>query len=150
MYSHVLVPLDGSKLAEQVLPHVRALAQHDPGLQITLLLSVSPHNHAIPAPDGGMFDHFFDAQAEIVAARRYLRALADELQTEGIGVMLEVSKQPAAEAILSYVRKHGIDLIAIATHGRGGISRWVFGSVTQKVIEAARMPVLVIRPKAAA
>jgi nucleotide-binding universal stress UspA family protein len=149
MYSHVLVPLDGSKLAEQVLPHVRALAQQDTGLQITLLLSVSPHNHATLAPDSGMFDRFFDAEAELVAARRYLRAVADELQLEGIGVLLEVSKQPAAESILTFARTHGVDLIAIATHGRGGLGRWVFGSVTQKVIEAARVPVLVIRPKAA-
>jgi nucleotide-binding universal stress UspA family protein len=52
----------------------------------------------------------------------------------------------AAEAILDYTEQHKVDLIAIATHGRSGVSRWVFGSVTQKVIQAAPVPVLVIRP----
>jgi nucleotide-binding universal stress UspA family protein len=54
---------------------------------------------------------------------------------------------PAAEAILDYAEAQHADLIAIATHGRSGISRFVFGSVTQKVVQTAPVPVLVIRPK---
>jgi len=80
-------------------------------------------------------------------ARAYLELVAAPLRSEGYTVNVEVSTMPAAEAILDYAESQHADLIAIATHGRSGISRWVFGSVTQKVIQAAPVPVLVIRPR---
>jgi nucleotide-binding universal stress UspA family protein len=73
--------------------------------------------------------------------------IANRLQADGYHVALHISRLMAAEAILDYTEHHHVDLIAIATHGRSGVSRWVFGSVTQKVIQASHVPVLVIRPE---
>jgi nucleotide-binding universal stress UspA family protein len=81
-------------------------------------------------------------------AEAYLDGVADTFRAEGYTVNTEVSAMPAAEAILDYAEAQHADLIAIATHGRSGISRFVFGSVTQKVVQTAPVPVLVIRPKA--
>lgn len=149
MYRHILVPLDGSDLAEQILPHVRMLAAIDPQTTITLLRSVPPI-FPVSAEYSGVF---ISADEQISAlqqeARSYLDKIAADLRTDGYTVELEVSELPAAEAIVDYAEHHQVRLIALATHGRSGLSRWVFGSVTQKVLHATTLPVLVVRPKAA-
>ncbi len=147
MYRHILVPLDGSPLAEQVLPHVKALASLEPGARVTLLRAV-PTVYPTTIDYSGMLPPVGDILPELeLEARNYLDSIARSLQAEGLNVKLELSLLPAAEAIIDYAENHKVDLIAIATHGRSGISRWVFGSVTQKVVQATPVPVLVIRPK---
>lgn len=147
MYSHVLVPLDGSSLAEQVLPHVRALPINQPDACITLLMSVSPYEHPQLAHGESVFVHPTAPNTERHHAQRYLNEIAHHLQAEGYRVSIEISNRKAEDAIVEYASLHNVDLIAIATHGRSGISRWLFGSVTQKVLQAAAVPVLVIRPR---
>ncbi|GAB4435785.1 MAG: universal stress protein [Chloroflexi bacterium OHK40] len=147
MYRHILVPLDGSPLAEQVLPHVHALAANEGTTRITLLRAVPPV--FTPSVD---YTGMLASSAEVFEtmeqeARDYLERIAAEFRAEGYTVRTEVSALPAAEAILDYAESEHADLIAIATHGRSGIGRWVFGSVTQKVVQAAPVPVLVVRPK---
>lgn len=145
MYKHILVPLDGSPLAEQVLPHVESLAQHSPGADVTLLMSLPSDNMAHP----GIFSHEDQRnEGEYQKMRDYLKGIASNLQLSGFGTSIHISDKPAAAAIIDYAEQHPIDLIVIATHGRSGIGRWVFGSVTQKVMQAARIPVLVVRPRA--
>lgn len=150
MYHHILVPLDGSRLAEAVLPHVQACASLDTETQITLLQSV-PYTHAPTIEFGGMYSHAISAAEEIsrarAAAHDYLTGIADVLRSEGFRVQVEVSHQHAAEAIVDFVGQHHVDLVAIATHGRNGLSRWILGSVTQKVIQVSPVPVLVVRPR---
>ncbi len=147
MYSHILVPLDGSKLAEHVLPHVTLLAGVQEGVRVTLLRAVptiyplsSEWTGAVPLviEEGLMAAHN--------EAREYLEHIAGDLQAAGLHVQIEVSTQPAADAIIDYVEQHGVKLIMIATHGRSGLGRWVFGSVTQKVLHTAEVPVLVVPP----
>lgn len=151
MYRHILVPLDGSALAEQVLPHVQSLAKGSPNSRITLLRAV-PITNLATAEFAGMYTGALSPAEEIAqaeaAAYDYLNAIASVLQSEGYRVATEVSKLSAAESIVDFAEKHNVDLIAIATHGRSGFSRWIFGSVTQKVVQASPVPVLVIRPKA--
>ncbi|MGQ9927883.1 MAG: universal stress protein [Chloroflexaceae bacterium] len=148
MYRHILVPLDGSALAEQVLPHVRDLAAHEGTMKITLLRAVPPVFTSSVDYSGMLAASTADDQESLESeARAYLERIAAPLRNEGYTVNVEVSTMPAAEAILDYAESQRADLIAIATHGRSGISRWVFGSVTQKVIQAAPVPVLVIRPR---
>lgn len=150
MYRHILVPLDGSPLAEQVLPHVHALAANEGTTRITLLRAVPPIFTTSVDYSGMMAVTSSDALATLEAeARAYLERVASEFRAEGYTVRIEVSAMPAAEAILDYTESQHADLIAIATHGRSGISRWVFGSVTQKVVQACPVPVLVVRPQAA-
>lgn len=145
MYRHILVPLDGSHLAEQVLPHIHNILRQAGGTQITLLRSVRPDY--VPTFE---FDMMYTDELLIheKAARDYLDQIASTLLSAGYRVSIEVSYQPPADAILDFAQEHGVDLIAIATHGRSGINRWVFGSVTQKVIQASPVPVPVIRPQA--
>lgn len=150
MYRHILVPLDGSLLAEQVLPHIHALAANEGTTKITLLRAVPPVFTTSVDYSGMLATTAADALETLEdEARDYLTRIAAEFRAEGYNVAIEVSAMPAAEAILDYAEAQKADLIAIATHGRSGISRWVFGSVTQKVVQAAPVPVLVIRPKAA-
>lgn len=149
MYRHILVPLDGSELAEQVLPHVHALAANEGTTRITLLRAVPPIFTTSVDYSGMLATSTSDTLATLEAeARDYLERIAAQFRAEGYTTRLEVSAMPAAEAILDYADSQHADLVAIATHGRSGISRWVFGSVTQKVVQACPVPVLVVRPTA--
>lgn len=146
MYHHILVPLDGSELAEQVLPHVKMLASLEQNATVTLLRAVFPiypitteYSGVLPAA----IDELAASQDE---AQMYLDDKASMLFSEGYNVEVVISNLPAAEAIIDYTEKHQVNLIAIATHGRSGLSRWVFGSVTQKVIQATHVPLLVVHP----
>lgn len=148
MYRHILVPLDGSALAEQVLPHVHAIATNEGTVRITLLRAVPPIFTTSVDYSGLMATTTADAMETLEAeARDYLDRIGTEFRAEGYMVQIEISNLPPADAVLDYAESQKVDLIAIATHGRSGISRFVFGSVTQKVVQAAPVPVLVIRPK---
>lgn len=147
MYRHILVPLDGSALAEQVLPHVHALAANEGTTKITLLRAVPPI-FATSVDYSGMLATTTEVITQMEQeALDYLQHIAKQFQSEGYEVHTEISSLPPAEAIIEYAENHNIDLIVIATHGRSGLSRWVFGSVTQKVVQVAPTPVLVIRPR---
>jgi nucleotide-binding universal stress UspA family protein len=148
MYRHILVPLDGSPLAEQVLPHVHALAANEGTTKITLLRAVPPIFTTSVDYSGMLATTAADALETLEdEARAYLDNIANQFRAEGYSVQVEISAMPAAEAILDYADSQHADLVAIATHGRSGISRWVFGSVTQKVVQNCPVPVLVIRPR---
>ncbi|WP_322822658.1 universal stress protein [Chloroflexus sp.] len=147
MYHHILVPLDGSELAEQVLPHVHALAANEGTTKITLLRAVPPI-FTTSVDYSGMLATTTEAITQMEQeALDYLQHIAKQFQSEGYQVHTEISALPPAEAIIEYAENHNVDLIVIATHGRSGLSRWVFGSVTQKVVQVAPTPVLVIRPR---
>ena len=147
MYRHILVPLDGSPLAEQVLDHVHRFAASEGTREITLLRAVPPV--LSPAIDySGIFPSSTDPLAALEReALDYLDGVARPFRIEGYTVHTMVTTMPAAEAIINHAEGEHADLIVIATHGRSGLSRWVFGSVTQKVVQVAPVPVLVIRPK---
>ncbi|MGQ9526966.1 universal stress protein [Chloroflexus sp.] len=147
MYRHILVPLDGSALAEQVLPHVHALAANEGTTKITLLRAVPPI-FTTSVDYSGILATTTEAITQMEQeALDYLQHIAKQFQSEGYEVHTEISALPPAEAIIEYAENHNVDLIVIATHGRSGLNRWVFGSVTQKVVQVNPTPVLVIRPR---
>jgi nucleotide-binding universal stress UspA family protein len=142
MYHKVLVPLDGSKLAECVLPHVKAIAAGCGIREVVLLRVVEPLQPGTPlAVD-------FDAvqKAGLKAVEEYLAKIKAELSKEGTNVEAKVLTGRPAETITDFARHSKVDLIAIATHGRSGVSRWVFGSVAARVVHSSSAPVLLIRP----
>lgn len=147
MYSHILVPLDGSSLSEQALLHARALAEANPQTKITLLRAVPPVYPTVI--EFGVVHHPVVMEEEIRRAEEgvqaYLGAIARELESLGITVATELSRLDPADAIVEFAEHHNVDLIAMATHGRSGIGRWLLGSVTQKVLQGATVPVLVVR-----
>lgn len=170
----ILVPLDGSVLAESVLPHVEAVAEQRGGelLEIVLLrvceladMAFKPpaSYHLIPdlipglnpAPTGPA-NRQKDIEQEITKCKevnqKYLAKVAKRLETVGLKVRTEVlvSKTPLeakpADEILDYANRTATNLIIMATHGRSGLSRWAYGSVAERIVYGGNTPVLLIRP----
>ena len=147
MYRNVVILLDGSELAESVLPHVAEVIR-DRGSCVHLL-SVAPSPRGI-AP-AGVDVHSFSADVPEERSRiqqeliEYLRTVARKLEPVAADVWLAVRHGRPAEEILAFVGDVGADLIAMSTHGRSGISRWVFGSVADRVLRGATCPVLLVR-----
>lgn len=142
-YERVLVPLDGSPLAEAVLPFAEKLAGPVDS-ELLLLRVVEPLAPAaalaaagVPAPD-----ELFLRQVE---ARRYLDEVARRLGDKGLRVRTLLGHGPAASEIVAVAKAERADLIAMSTHGRGGLGRLLFGSVAEAVLRAAPVPVLMVR-----
>lgn len=143
----ILVPLDGSTLAEQILPYARKLAAlFDAEL---LLLRVVD---ALIVPQGMPYAELYRLDDDTLAqqhtdATAYLERVAAQLRTWGSRVSAQViSAETPALAILDIARSGGADLIAVATHGRGGLARMVMGSVADKLLRGCSLPMLILRP----
>jgi nucleotide-binding universal stress UspA family protein len=143
MYKKILVPLDGSKLAECVLPHVKAIGKGC-GIEKVVLLRVvePPPAEAPPALD-------FQAlqKAGVTTAEYYLAETKAGLSKEGLNVEATVLTGKPADTITEFAQSNKVDLIALATHGRSGITRWVFGSVADKLLRSCSVPMLLIKPE---
>lgn len=143
MYQKVLVPLDGSPLAECVLDHVKSLATIGQIKELLLLGVVElPPEWAKEGPD---FDKFQDAH--IAETKTYLTKVREGLVGEGISevsVLVLVGKP--ADLITEAASREGVVLIAIATHGRTGLGKWMLGSVAYKVMRHSQVPVFMVRP----
>lgn len=143
MYKRILVPLDGSALAEAALAHAQQLARCFDGEVILLRAVVSPYT--IVAPDLVLAGQGIDQEVVQQQAEQYLDAQADQVAALGIAVQTVICPGPVAEAILDHARSLDVDVIVMSTHGRGGVSRWVYGSVADRVLQAAPCPVLLVR-----
>ena len=146
MYKKILVPLDGSDLAECVLPHVESIAKGC-GVEEVIFLRVAEPSRQVCAFDGCISQEIInsvDADSK-AAAENYLSQLVKGTRYDGVSVKPEVITGTPAESIADYVTKNSIDLIVIATHGRSGISRWAWGSVADRVLRSACVPVLMVR-----
>ena len=140
LFRRVLVPLDGSSVADQVLDHVMSLGT--PDVTVYVLLTV-----VVPATETTVFAGAPDDVQQRETALSYLDAVADELRKgEALVEVLVISHAHAAQAILDTAHEQQVDLIALSTHGRGGMSRVMQGSVADKVVRGATVPVLVYRP----
>jgi nucleotide-binding universal stress UspA family protein len=148
----MLVPLDGSDLAELVLPHVQALASSEggPGAEVVLVGVCEPLVlPVVTAPETSV--NWGTAADEYVAkskncSEKYLSRVQRELAAAGIKVSLEVLVGDPATEIIDYAGKKQVNLVVMATHGRSGIGRWAYGSVTHKVLHGASCPILMVRP----
>lgn len=139
MLAHLLVPLDGSRLAESALPAVLTLAKRL-GARITLLHVVE---RAAPATVHG--DRHLTAREE---AASYLAGVVSWLAERGVGaeVRVEPDGGDVAERIASRAAEDGADLVVLCTHGRGGLRGLVFGRVAQQVLQRGHVPVLLVQP----
>lgn len=141
----VLVPLDGSPLAETVLPRVTDLARRL-SLRILLVRVVSPL-HVF------WIDHYpiglEEAEKEIEAqAVEYLETMAEALRKEGLEVEPRMLTGHPAAAIIDFANETPHDMIALATHARSGIDRWILGSVAETLVRGTGDPVLIVPPQA--
>ena len=145
MYEEILVPLDGSPLAEGALPHARALSKAFDA-RITLLCVIEPvEMYSQPGMIGPIVSVSMDVKEESENLKRYLDKIADDLKKEGIEARTVVKEGDAASEICDYADQNHEDIIVMSTHGRSGIQRWVYGSVADKVLRSANLPVLLIR-----
>ncbi len=140
MIDHILVPLDGSALAECVLPHVLsiALGTHP---QITLLHVLEfTHSTADSLPVDPLEWHLRKQEAE-----EYLGKIASQLRTKGLQVKQVITEGSPAEHVIDFANSNEVDLIALSSHGRSGLSGWNVSSVVQKIILRAFKSILLIR-----
>jgi nucleotide-binding universal stress UspA family protein len=142
---HILIPLDGSPLAEQAIVPAAALGALMEA-RYTLFHALDPlviqHTHPPYAagPDPQL-------SAELQAnATAYLEQLAERLRAQSMQVQTSLVVGPPALSICDYANAHAVDLIAMATHGHGGLSQMLLGSVTDAVVHTADVPVLLSRP----
>ena len=142
MYKKILVPLDGSALSEAVLDHVAAVATSCQVPEVVLLRVTRPLDENIWEPIDTKVAPNLEKTYRIKATA-YLEKIAVGLRAKGIDVKVEVLTGNPAEEIIKYSQRMGIDLIVMSTHGRSGFSRWVFGSVADKVIRHTEVPVLI-------
>lgn len=143
MIGKILVPLDGSQIAESVLPYVQEMASRT-GAQVLLLTCIQP----IVVWDATATTFSLDREEEF--AQGYLDGRRQALEAEGLKVRTKVVQGPAAESILKVAAEEGADLIAMSTHGRSGLTRWLFGSVATKVLEGCDRPLFLVRSSAEA
>ena len=148
-YKRILVPLDGSELAKQALPHAEDLATRT-GATIVLMQIVQPlmekmmvaPGYAVTMQNAPRIDNSVDeADARLAGHVEHLYHLHIVAET-----MIDIG-DPAGK-IVDYAAEHDIDLIVMSTHGHTGLTRWRYGRVTTKVLSEAPCPVLVVRPTA--
>ena len=145
MFKKILVPLDLSAMAEAALPLARNLAECYGASLVVLYVHTPPQlQYYGPEMDATMMQVDEITTAEAMA---HLHRIVANLRDRGLNAtaatLTEVS---AADGILNYADHNSIDLIAMSTHGRTGFGRWLLGSVADKVIHGAKMPVLLVRP----
>jgi len=146
MYKKILVALDGSKLAECVLPHVQTLVQGCQVRDVVFMRVVEPIK-PIVSSEGTLTPQEAERITEsmVSEAEMYLKPLVQGSKYDGTKAAWQVKKGPVAQTLVDYATEHGVDLIVIATHGRSGVSRWVWGSVADRVLRASCVPVLMVR-----
>lgn len=148
MYNKLLAPLDGSSLAECTIEHVKEIAKGCSTPEVIFLFVVDVAKNTYWASDlntGELIQQQEDvnrATAEEYASKIVAKAKQDGLMAKGV-----VIEGMAADGIINYAEKNGIDLIVMSTHGRSGLTRFAIGSVTDKVIRTVTVPVLVVTPE---
>ncbi|MCE5237525.1 universal stress protein [bacterium] len=140
MYQRMLLTLDRSPLAEKALPHAVALAQ---ACHAALeLVSVVPLSDVQASAE---YVVYVDRDQEAAQCEEYLRSVQSRLQGEGLQVGATVRRGDVTEEILNHADECGADLIVMSTHGRSGLGRWVYGSIADRVLRHASVPVLLVR-----
>ncbi len=148
MYTKILVPLDGSEMAECVIPYVKWFIKVSKINEIVFLRVVEPFHVA-----GGLEAQVIPEDREYIEqdaaklAGEYLEKLAGNFKVKNIKVKPVVIVGKPAKTIAEYVSKSNVDLIVMANHGSSGIHRWVRGSVADEIVHAARVPVLLVKPE---
>jgi nucleotide-binding universal stress UspA family protein len=150
MYNKIMVPLDGSDLAECVMPHVEAITTGCKITDVVFVRVVNPIHLPASVPARGEFGFSENARRELEeqhkqTADTYLKKIVENTRLEGARLNYEVLEGKVADTLAHWAEENGVDLIVIASHGRSGVSRWVMGSVADRVLRSACVPVLMIR-----
>ena len=150
MAEKILVPLDGSKVGEAALPYITDLvAKLMPAskVEVTLIQVVSQLIHYVVVGEEAVRSPYTPQEIEQMKkkASQYLTEAGAALKAKGATIKVNVAVGNAAEEILRAADELKVDIIAMSSHGRSGLSRLAFGSVTDKVLHGSNRPVLVVR-----
>ncbi len=144
-YKKILVPWDGSGWSQRAIPHAVDIAQANDSEMIILYVFRPPGTEY--ADQITLAGQEGQIQQLRNGAEQLLTGVANELRNQGVKVRtLLLESTGVASAICDYVRDENIDLVVMSTHGRTGISRFIFGSVAAKVMEGVKVPVLLVHP----
>lgn len=152
MYQTILVPLDGSARAERILPHVENLAIHYKAKVIFIqvmepLQIANPSLHVTSALTDTIKESLKDFNRRYEEINTYLSGRLGEFREKGIDVRKFVEQGPVVETVISVARRENADLIAMASHGRSGMSRVFYGSVAAGVLQQIDRPMLIVRSR---
>jgi nucleotide-binding universal stress UspA family protein len=142
MYSKILVPLDGSETAETVIKFIEELAT--PPSDVVLVRVTEPVDHDIVAETGRLIPIWEQRVSLETNLGHYLRRAGSALRRHGINVTTEVRFGKPVKEILTAAATHGVDLVAMSSHGRKGLGRLIHGSVSSAVLRESTVPVLVL------
>ena len=150
MYERILVPLDGSKVGEAALVHVEKLvSKMAPKVKTEVILFqvISSLSHYVVAGEASVQVPYSEKEVAQIKkkAREYLDRAGESLRSKGVTVKTKVATGKAVGEIVKAADEIKVDLIAMSTHGRSGLSRLTFGSITDKVLRTGCVPVLVVR-----
>ena len=142
MYRKILVPLDGSKVAEGVLPHAKDLAYSQGAELILLTVGANPAlDYAFSDPGLAQIA----VQEEEDRSKKYISEIEGQLKSAGFKTSTMLRVGSVADVILGVAEELQVDAIAMSTHGRTGPARWLLGSVAERVVHSSKVPVLLIR-----
>jgi nucleotide-binding universal stress UspA family protein len=152
MYEKILVPLDGSDVAEAILPDIEKIATRmapNTQVEITLLQVISNLTYNVLTDDDRAQIPYNENDLQQIKgmAKSYLDKIADKMSNKGINVKTVVTAGHAAEEVIKVAENTNADLIAMSTHGRSGLRRWALGSIADKVVHESNIPVLLVRAK---
>jgi nucleotide-binding universal stress UspA family protein len=147
MYHKILVPLDGSKRADRILPHVEGLARR---YQAKVIFLQVVEYRTVPTTEGALMS-LSDQELEEAKkqAETHLKGLQGEFRGEKIESKIHVIYGPVVEGIINIAAQEDVDLIALASHGRGGLARVFYGSVAAGLLHRVDRPLLIIRSRKA-
>ena len=150
LYNKIMVPLDGSELAECVMPHVEAITTGCKITNVVFVRVVNPIQLPASVPARGEFgfgeeDRLQLQKQHTQAAEAYLKRMVANTRLDGVVPNYEVLEGMVADTLAHWAEKNEVDLIVIASHGRSGVSRWIMGSVADRLLRSACVPVLMIR-----
>jgi nucleotide-binding universal stress UspA family protein len=146
---HMLITLDGSPLAEKVLKPALAAAEKFK-CQVTLLHVEQPIDYSpefatqLEQAEPGLGEQYLQDLSN--QPNIYLERLIHQYRSRGLPLKGAICSGPVVQAILEYAEYHDVDLIAMCTHGRTGLQRWIYGSVTEKTLRTSQRAMLIVRP----
>lgn len=143
MYKKILVPLDGSKFAEAVLPHAQTLAKNEGAEIILLTIPAIPSVDFIARNPGVLRNAIEETE---IKTGKYLDTKVTNLKKKGVKVKGILREGPISETILDVANEVQADMIAMSTHGRTGVTRWLMGSVADDVVHNTHIPVVLVHP----
>lgn len=143
MYSRILVPLDGSQLAERALEPALEMAR---ATDAEIILLEAVQDSLAPVPEAHYNVPARETYRSAITSMRYLQEVAARVRPQVRKVRWHVEEGDPIDAILSFAHHQDVDLIVMGTHGRSGVSRVVMGSVAEKVSLTTHRPVMLVKP----